>query len=295
MPSSRHTKDKDAEKREKKVHYSASTKSSSPTMPSHHHNHSSSHRPQRSNDSGVGSSLASDRATMGTTSHPTTQALSAAEIEEQSHNPQAVREALRAANAHLRSLERKLHTLTDQLNEAQQKSRVLWQANDDLSKDNSKLERECESLRARLQALSSGATSASQSTGSSASRNKDKAEHHSPISSSSTRQSRRASISNAPTRRSTSHVRTSDGDRDRRASRAYNIQPSAEPRPNNPFAPQSPMASTPRTVPVMQPPASVAYSQAPIAYSSAPLYPQAAGPQTGDPFPNDGLYHPYPL
>ncbi|PVH87609.1 hypothetical protein DL98DRAFT_251633 [Cadophora sp. DSE1049] len=102
----------------KKVHYERGTKGSS-------HNHRS------SRDSGVGSSSASDRASLGTTPNNSTP-FSSAQIETQRHNLHAVQEALDTANEKIRQYEARTQKLNAALAESNKENRTLKREKADL-------------------------------------------------------------------------------------------------------------------------------------------------------------------
>ncbi|KAH7410848.1 hypothetical protein BKA64DRAFT_703963 [Cadophora sp. MPI-SDFR-AT-0126] len=102
----------------KKVHYERGTKGSS-----HHH--------RSSRDSGVGSSSASDRASLGTTPNNSTP-FSNAQIETQRHNLRAVQEALDAANEKIRKYEASTQKLNAALTDSNKENRTLKKEKSDL-------------------------------------------------------------------------------------------------------------------------------------------------------------------
>ncbi|KAL5318774.1 hypothetical protein ACEPPN_013840 [Leptodophora sp. 'Broadleaf-Isolate-01'] len=110
--------------KQKKVRYEAGTKGSSS---SHHHHHS--HRSSRDQDSGVGSSSASDRASLGTTpnAYPSSsqQPFSSQQIETQRHNLRAVQEALDTANERIRQYEARTAELNAALSDSNKENRLL--------------------------------------------------------------------------------------------------------------------------------------------------------------------------
>lgn len=123
MPSSSDNK--------KKVHYTASTKGKSS------HSHSKGHSHKSSRDSGVGSSSASDRASLGTS--PNDSPFNSQEIQFQRHNPTALAEALDAANEKIRQLEEANEHLKYLLKESNREKRSFKEEREDAIK-------ECENL-----------------------------------------------------------------------------------------------------------------------------------------------------
>jgi hypothetical protein len=243
--------------KQKRVHYERGTKGGK-----------SSHRNSR--DSGVGSSSASDRASLGTSpedEHP----FSRQQIENQRHQLGPVKEALDAAYEKIRQLEEENKKLNDALTERNRENRAFKRENMDLL---SKLELLTEEKRAK-EKTRTGASSSS-SSGS-------RTERASPPRRHEETQRRLEEGSQTSGRRS---IR-----RESVHGRPLPIVPQAPYNPNpNPFAPITTRPSSGSYIVPIQSP--VTYAPAPITYSAAPAYPTS--PTTSN-YPNDGRYHPHPL
>jgi hypothetical protein len=260
----------------KKVHYERGTKGDKS---------SHGHRSTGSRDSGVGSSSASDRASLGTSLEQDT-SFNYLDIEDQRNRPGAVREALDAANERIRQLEAANSKLNAQLTESNKENRTLKRERvellnkvdflmDDLEDEKKKNE--------RVKREGSPRTSAAPSI---------------------PKQERRKT----PPRRESKEVdpRRSDDERSKGSHRERREnwrelplplfdRPPTAPQPPansapNPFLPNS---SRPHSSSYAPPPTAVTYAPAPITYTTAPPFPPRHSPS--DYFPNDGGYHPYPL
>ncbi|KAF4621540.1 hypothetical protein G7Y89_g14532 [Cudoniella acicularis] len=263
----------------KKVHYSSTTKGGKSSS-SHGHSH------KGSRDSGVGSSSASDRASLGTS--PNESPFNSQEIQFQRHNPTALNEALNAANEKIRELEEKNEMLNALLTESNRENRLLKRERKELLEKVDDLEQDVDDERAinerlRRENIGSPRTSAATTTtaNSSATRRGSVVEQ------------RRFSRSNAPTL--------------------------------PPLVPQAPQSSAPNPfTPLSERPAvtyapassQVAYAPTTISYAPSPVFTTVAqGPRQSSKkkqvqqvqqqqkqqqqqermYPNDGNYHPYPV
>ncbi|KAH8684828.1 hypothetical protein BGZ60DRAFT_427171 [Tricladium varicosporioides] len=272
----------------KKVHYSETTKggkSSSSEREREHRSHRHSHKGSR--DSGVGSSSASDRASLGTS--PNQSPFNSQEIYTQRHNPNALNEALDAANEKIRELEEKCAKLDSLLSQSNKENRTLNREKKDLYIQMEDLKDELEDERSlneqlRRETLSSPRPSAAPSANTSAARR---------------------------------------GGMERRFSRSGPAPPPLVPQPpqsnsQNPFLPQtvqSPTLSRAPTVTYAPTPTTVAYAPSNISYASSnasyvptPAYTHTQVAKSGSSkkkaseqrqqermYPNDGNYHPYPV
>jgi hypothetical protein len=253
--------------KEKRVHYERGTKGSK-----------SSHAHRSSRDSGVGSSSASDRASLGTS--PNDEApFSHQQIENQRRDLSAVHEALDAAYENIRQLEESLARLNESLTESNKENRQLKREKMELMnkvdflKDELKDEKR---LNERVRREGTPRTGAS--TASYGSHN----ERATPP--------RRDEFEARPPRHADEGSQAS-GWRSIRRESGYD-------RP--PIVPQPPYNSTPnpftpiseRSASAAYMPTTVTYAPATVTYSTAPVFPTAPAPNN---YPNDGRYHPYPL
>ncbi|KAH7346419.1 hypothetical protein BKA65DRAFT_477624 [Rhexocercosporidium sp. MPI-PUGE-AT-0058] len=129
--------------KQKKVRYEAGTKGSS----SHH---------RSSRDSGVGSSSASDRASLGTTPNPSSSNpnhFSTSQIETQRLNLRAVQEALDAANERIRYYEASTAQLNAALSESNKENRLLKREKSELFLQVRELQEDLEEERERCERL----------------------------------------------------------------------------------------------------------------------------------------------
>jgi hypothetical protein len=237
--------------KQKHVHYDRGTKGGKT------HGHRS------SRDSGVGSSSASDRASLGTA--PNESSFTQQQIEDQRHILSAVQEALDAANERIKSLEAQSAQLNALLAESNKENRLL-------KREKTDLHNKVEDL---LDLLDDERTA-----------NERLRRDSSP----------RSSTSDKPTRRIEAPPRPQANAGERRNSYYERppIVPQAPPNPNpNPF---TPLASRPPVVTYATAPAQVAYAPSTVSYAPAPVF-AVSHPnhrkQTQP--PNDGRYHLTPL
>jgi hypothetical protein len=250
--------------KQKKVHYERGTKGSKSSH--HHHN---------SRDSGVGSSSASDRASLGTA--PNEYAYNDRQVEDQRYNLRVVQEALDAAYERIRHLEASNSSLNDSLTESNKENRALRKEKSGLIKENDDLLDAIEDLNQRLKRE----TSPRSASGSG--------------SASTVKPERRPSSRKGPDSPRQHYIdeRPLSNHSDRRSSMYDRAPPSApQPPPNphpNPFAPRTP------SVTYAAVPASVSYSPSAVSYSQTPLY--AVTPHGSNRYPkhDDGKYHLQPL
>lgn len=243
--------------KEKRVHYERGTKGGK-----------SSHRNSR--DSGVGSSSASDRASLGTSpddDHP----FSRQQIHNQRQELGAVQEALDAAYEKIKQLEEKNHRLNESLAESNKENRRLKKENGGLMNKVDLLTEENRLSKEKCR------REGPPRTGTSSSSSGSRPERASP-----------------PRRFEETQRRSDDGSQTsgRRSIRRESVHerppPIVPPAPYNPtpnpFSPISPRPSSGSYIIPIQPP--VTYAQPPITYTTSP---------TASNYPNDGRYHPYPL
>jgi len=246
--------------REKRVHYERGTKGGK-----------SSHRHSR--DSGVGSSSASDRASVGT-SPDDDSPFSRQQIENQRQELGAVQEALDAAYEKIKKLEDSKARLNESLAESNKENRLLKRERLELMTKIDFMTEEKRKEKARREPASPRTGTSSASSGS---------------------RTERAS----PPRRLDEPRRIEDSSQ--AGGRRVNRRESAHEPP--PIVPQAPYNSSPNPfTPVSSRPSSgtyivpiqtpVTYAPAPISYTTAPAFPNS--PATSN-YPNDGRYHPYPL
>ncbi|CAL3962599.1 hypothetical protein PZA11_000286 [Diplocarpon coronariae] len=237
--------------KQKKVHYERGTKSGS-----HHH--------RSSRDSGIGSSSASDRASLGTAANESS--FDSRQIETQRHNLRAVQEALDAANDKIRQLEAGAARLNALLADSNKENRLLKKEKSELYNRVEHLKDDLEDVRKSNDRLRRGSNRAS------------------------------------PPRNSLPRRETEAGsNRSERRSRGQQptVYPAAPQPPPNPVP--SPFLPTLRTsgLPITYAPAvSATYAPSAISYSAAPVFAHAALPRRtyhAKPHPNDGKYHLTPL
>ena len=248
--------------RGKKVHYERGTKEGK------------SHGRHHSRDSGVGSSSASDRASLGTS--PLDESpFNYRQIQDQRHNLTALQEALDAANEKIRQLQGENAKLNSSLSESNKENRSLKKERiallnkvDDLEEDLADERKANEKSRRESSPRTGGATPS--------------------------RTERRPT----PPKREHTEPRPRRRD-DERSQGSYSehrttYMPTAPQAPpsQNPFMPQSPLSI--RTPSVSYAPTAVAYAPAPVTYSAAPMYSSPPGSATSR-YPNDGGYHPHPI
>lgn len=254
----------------KKVHYTASTKG----KPSHSHK---SHSHKSSRDSGVGSSSASDRASIGADTNESP--FNSQEIQYQRHNPTALAEALDAANEKIQNLLEDNEQLQRLLKESNKEKRFLKDEKKDLVVELEALGHDLEDEKRAHEKLRReiGAGSRSMTANSSSQRRSP------PASSHRRKEDERSQGSGS-------------GSYHEETGRRYIVP---QPPPNNapnPFIPLSERTSAPSGV-TYAPATTVTYS--PIAYSTAPTFASrpAGSRSSGGTYPNstDGNYHSYPV
>lgn len=238
--------------KQKKVHYERGTKGGS-------------HQHRSSRDSGVGSSSASDRASLG--ENPNESPFNHQQIETQRHNLRAVQEALDAANEKIRQLEASTAKLNALLSDSNKENRLLKKEKSDLCNQVEDLLDDLEVEREFNENLKRNSSSRASPPRSSPPRRDIEAGSH--------RSERRSSYQQPP---------------------MYPAAPQPPPNPApNPFLP-SPRSSG---VPVTYAPAGpVSYAPSTMSYSSTPVFAHAPLPSRShyaNPSPNDGKYHLTPL
>lgn len=261
----------------KKVHYERGTKGGKS---------SHGHRSSGSRDSGVGSSSASDRASLGTSPEVDT-SFSNLDVESQRNRPGAVKEALDAAYEKIRQLEAANAQLNAQLS--------------DSNKENRALKRERMELLNKIDFLMDDLDEE---------KKKSKRETSPRTGAAAPKTERRTTPPRKEVREADAHryddERTQGNPRERRESwrempvPLYDRLPTApQPPPNvatNPFLPNAsrpPSVSVPYAASAVYPTSPiVTYAQAPITYTTAPAHPPRS---PSDHIPNDGRYHRYPL
>jgi hypothetical protein len=268
----------------KKVHYERGTKGERSAR---------GHRSSGSRDSGVGSSSASDRASLGTSPENDT-SFTYLDIENQRNTPSAVKEALDAANEKIKQLEAANTQLNSQLSESNKENRSLKRERVELL---NKVDFLLDDLEDEKEKNAKSKRESSPRTGAAAA----------PVAS---KHERRSTPPKKDTRgtgsRRCDDERSQGSHRERRESwrempvPLFDRPPAAPQPPSNTSNPFMPKSSRPPSISVAYPPSSVAYAQpgqvtyapAPITYATAPAYPPRS---PSDHFPNDGRYHPYPL
>ena len=250
--------------RGKKVHYERGTKGEK------------SHRHHNSRDSGVGSSSASDRASLGTS--PLDESpFNYRQIQDQRLSVTALQEALDAANDKIRQLQGDNAKLNSSLAESNKENRALRKERLDLV---TKVDELLEDLDEERRATEKFRREASPRTGGAA-----------PSTSKTERRTtppRRESTDSRPSRRDDERSQGSYNGRT-----TYMPQAPQAPPAQNPFTPLSPIST--RASSVSYPVGAVTYAPAPVGYTTSPIYSSAPPPASSGRFPNDGLYHPYPL
>ncbi|KAK2627892.1 hypothetical protein QTJ16_002538 [Diplocarpon rosae] len=241
--------------KQKKVHYERGTKGGS-----HHHHH---HHHRSSRDSGVGSSSASDRASLGTAANESSHYR---QIETQRHNLRAVHEALDAANDKIKQLEAGAVKLNALLSDSNKENRLLKKEKSELCDRVEDLKDQLEDARKSSDRLRRGSKHASSPRNSPPRREVEAGSHR----------SERRSSYQQPTMYPAAP------------------QPSSNPAPN-PFLPSLKTSALPITY---APAVSATYAPSAISYSSAPVFAHAPLPSRthyAKPHPNDGKYHLRPL
>jgi hypothetical protein len=258
--------------RQKKVHYEPGTKGGKSSR---------GHRSSGSRDSGVGSSSASDRASLGTSPEQDT-FFSHTDIEDQRNRPSAVREALEAANERIKKLEEANAKLNSQLTDSNKENRSMKRERRDLLDQIASLMDDLELEKQKNDRLK---REGSPRTGAGAPVPKPERRKTPP---------KRDSRESEPRRYD--DERSQGSHRERRESwrelpvPLYDRPPTAPQAPlNNTTNPFLPNSSRPQSIAYAPPLTTVTYAPS---YTSVP----AISPRSPkDRFPNDGLYHPYPL
>lgn len=267
--------------KQKKVHYERGTKGGKS---------SSSHTRHHSRDSGIGSSSASDRASLGTADHDE-YSYPDHQVEDQRYNLRVVQEALNAAYDKIQRLEASNASLNDSLTESNKENRALKKEKSGLIKENDDLLAAIYELNKRLKKESPPRISTSK-----------------PSSSDREKERRPSSRKGSDSPRTTTYTmderpRSNHSDSHRRSSTVYDqthvyassppLAPQAPYNPHpNPFAPKTSGVSY-ATVPV-----SVAYAPSTVSYSSTPLYtvtPHSSSSNRRSKEYDDGKYHLQPL
>jgi hypothetical protein len=252
----------------KKVHYTSSTKGKS--------SHSKESK-RSSRDSGVGSSSASDRASLGT-SHDSP--FDSQDLQHQRHNPSALSEALDAANDTILSLQEANEHLKSLLKEASKEKRSLKEEKLDLITEVESLGKELSDERRAHDKLRR------EVSGGKAITSKERERRPTPP---------------------TSHGRSDERSSHSSGSGSYHddtgrryIVPQAPPNnAPNPFTPLSERSAPSGQSVTYAPPATVTYS--PVTYSTASTFanrPAPAGSRTSAGSygtRDDGNYHSYPV
>jgi len=250
--------------KQKKVHYEE--RGSKPAK-SHHH--------RSSKDSGVGSSSASDRASLGTT--PNDSPFSYQQIEAQRHKLSAVQEALNAAYEKIERLEAANAKLNASLTESNKENRLLKKEKGELL---NKLDDAMDDIDDQKKVIDKLKREGSPRAGATSSSTSSRASHRDEKRSSPGHRERRASWREMPVPLYDRHT----------------TPPSApQPPPNlapNPFAPRAPA-----TYP---PPGPVAYSSSNLSYAPVPVFGAPPSPtrdvrQARYQEKNDGKYHLSPV
>lgn len=216
------------------------------------------HKHRSSRDSGVGSSSASDRASLGTA--PSDSPFSHQQIEDQRHILSVVQEALDAANEKIKALEAHTAQLNTLLAESNKENRLLKREKGDLHNKVEDLFDLLEDERKASERLR---------------------RENSP---------RSPNTDRPTTRRIESAPRPIPGERRNSYYERPPMVPQAPPNPN----PFTPLASRPPVVTYAAMPAQVAYAPSTASYSSTPVF-ATSHPSSRPQPPNDGRYHLTPL
>lgn len=253
-------------KQKKVVHYERGTKGGKSSQ---------GHRSSR--DSGVGSSSASDRASLGTNPDDGS-SFNYQQIQGQRYNLNAVQEALDAANETIRQLEADNAKLNKALTDSNKENRLLKKEKAELL---NKVDFLMDDLRDEKKRNERFKREATPRTG---------------VVTSSTRTDRRATppdSSDRRYRRGEEGLQGSHGEqRSSWRETTYEMPPPTAPQPPynsspNPFTPISERASS-----VSYSPTTVTYAPAAVSYTTAPAFPPSS---TSGGYPNDGRYHPFPV
>lgn len=251
----------------KKVHYERGTKGEK------------SDKPHRSKDSGVGSSSASDRASLGTTPN---EHFNSAQIESQRHVLSAVQEALDSANDRIRQLEAAYAKLNKDFMESNKENRLLKKEKADLLDKVQNLSYDLDDEKKKNKRLSRETSPKSKDS--------------------------RDSKDSKPERRKTPpRIEYKHEERsllERRLSIREHMPVAAQPPldPNqNPFMPLSQRGSHVAPLVTYPSPGGVVYPPTSLPYITAPTYASSStssrhSPTSGRPYPpNDGRYHLAPI
>lgn len=245
----------------KQVHYERGTKGEK------------SHRHHNSRDSGVGSSSASDRASLGTS--PLDESpFNYRQIQDQRQSLTALQEALDAANETIRQLQRENEKLNSSLAESNKENRALRKEKIELLNKVDNLMDDLDDERKvneRLRRESSPRTGAA-----------------APATSKKERRITPPRDEPRPSRRDDERSQGSYGER----RTSFMATAPQTPPSQNPFMPLSPISA--RAPSVSYSPTAVTYAQAPLTYTTAPVYSPPRS-TTSSQYPNDGMYHPHPL
>jgi len=282
--------------KQKKVHYDRGTKGNKS---------SHGHRSTGSRDSGVGSSSASDRASLGTSPEKDSRYEI---VEDQRYDISAVQNALHAANEKIRRLEAANAQLDGQLTDSNKENRLLKREKGELLRKVENLEDELADERKANEkfrrdttprtgaAAPSGTRTERRSTPPKKEVRETESRRRVEEASQTSRNDRRSSWREQPV---PLYERTTYSERPPTAPHAPSSNASNPFSPvtsneTNPFLPNS--TRTPSvsyaSSSVSYAPTAVTYAPAPLAYTTAPAFPPS---RSGSTFPNDGKYHPYPL
>ncbi|CAG8950167.1 hypothetical protein HYFRA_00008404 [Hymenoscyphus fraxineus] len=289
------------------VHYSSTTKGGKSS--------SSHHAPRDSRDSGIGSSSASDRASIGTS--PYESPFNSQEIQNQRQNPNALNEALNAANERNGRLEENIIDLKDELKDSNKENRRLRKEKSDTLEENQSLLKENQSLLKENKSLQEKIKSLREELGLER-RDNDKLLREKEVHSRSSSTTSNASLHSAPRDSKDKISRrfsTSQGTRPPQASQAPQNNASSH-KPPNPFTPLNERLGYERPTPASYAsptpstasyaPSAVSYATSNISYSSVPAYSHHTAPalrpsskrssKSYQPPPiEDGDYHAHPL
>jgi hypothetical protein len=251
----------------KKVHYERGTKGEE------------SEKPHRSRDSGIGSSSASDKASLGT---PQNEHFNRAQIESQRNVLSAVQEALDSANERIKELEATNAKLNKKFMESNKENRLLKKEKAELMDKVEQLEYDLSDEKKKNKRLSREGSPKSKDS-------KDSKESKSE---------RRKT----PPKIEYKHEDRSGLERRLSVREHMIVSPQSLRDPNqNPFIPlnhRGPYVAPLVTYPA---PGAVSYTPNSLSYSAAPAYAHSVSsnrhsPTSGRPYqPNDGLYHLSPV
>lgn len=253
----------------KKVHYERGTKGEN------------AEKPHRSRDSGIGSSSASDRASLGTSPN---EHFDAAQIKSQRNILSAVQEALDSANERIKQLEAAYAKLNKEFMESNKENRLLKKEKKDLMDKVQNLEDDLYDEKKKNRRLS---------------------RENSPKSKEAREKDAKAERRNSPPRIEYKHEDRSP--LERRLSVREHMPPAAPQPPldphQNPFMPLHQRGSYVPPLVTYAPSRSapISYTASSQSYAAAPVYAQSPvssrhSPTSGRPYPpNDGRYHLTPI